>query len=59
MKVISLITLGTLLAFTSATAQQGEYKSIEVAEGVYSFGCKAPGCLDTRVSVFRQPFGPL
>ena len=21
--------------------------------------CKSPGCLDTRVSVFRQPFGPL
>ena len=38
MKVIRLAILGTLLAFTAATAQQGEYESIEVAEGVYSFG---------------------
>ena len=38
MKVIGLAILATLLAFTSAMAQQGEYKSIEVAEGVYSFG---------------------
>ncbi len=38
MKIVSLVVLGTLLAFASAKAQQGEYQSIEVAEGVYSFG---------------------
>lgn len=38
MKDIGLAIVATLLAFTSASAQQGEYKSIEVAEGVYSFG---------------------
>ena len=25
----------------------------------WHYECKAPGCLDTRVSVIRQPFGPL
>ena len=38
MRLFGLIALGTLLACASATAQQEMYKSIEVAEGVYSFG---------------------
>lgn len=38
MKIFSLIVLGTLLAGASAMAQQQAYKSVEVAEGVYSFG---------------------
>ena len=38
MKIFGLIALGIILACAPAMAQQVEYKSIEVAEGVYSFG---------------------
>ena len=38
MKALGAVVMGTLLVCASATAQQPAYNSVEVAEGVYSFG---------------------
>ena len=38
MKVLSGFLIGAFLVSSTAKAQEAEYKSVEVAEGVYSFG---------------------